>query len=123
MIILASPESEYEDRLLGLEGPYAELISRRWSGEWLGGYLRGNAEEAQRLLRHLQEEHMDEPGVAQKLMEMLVAAGVVGPDGSPAGPPPAGGPGLAVQPNQPSKLWTPDDAAPSEAKGKIWTPG
>ena len=37
MIILASPESEYEERLMGLEGPYAELISRRWSGEWLGG--------------------------------------------------------------------------------------
>jgi pilus assembly protein CpaE len=37
MIILASPESEYEDRLLGLDGPYDELVSRRWSGEWLGG--------------------------------------------------------------------------------------
>ena len=37
MIILASPESEYEDRLLSLDGPYRELISRRWSGEWLGG--------------------------------------------------------------------------------------
>lgn len=37
MIILASPESAFEDRLLGLDGPYADLISRRWSGEWLSG--------------------------------------------------------------------------------------
>ena len=37
MIILASPEGEYEERLLGLDGPSTELISRRWSGEWLGG--------------------------------------------------------------------------------------
>jgi pilus assembly protein CpaE len=35
MILLASPEAEYEDRLLGLDGPYSDMISRRWSGEWL----------------------------------------------------------------------------------------
>ena len=39
--------------------------------------------EADRLLRHLQSEHVNEPGIAQGMFQILVDAGIVRPDGTP----------------------------------------
>jgi hypothetical protein len=79
--------------------------------------VRGDVAEADRLLHHIRNEHMREPGVAQALFQILAEAGIIGPDGrlSPAAQAAAGGreaPGIVV----------PGAAAAAEA-GKIWTPG
>jgi len=97
--------------------------------------MRGEPQEAQRLIEHIQAQHMQEPGVADALMQFLVQVGAIRPDGTPAGPPPMGagttaaGPGLGLPTEPPSdddsgKLWTPDDdgAGGGEAGGKLWTP-
>ncbi len=44
---------------------------------------RGEVAEADRLLQHIRSEHIREPGVAQALMQILVDAGIIGPDGRP----------------------------------------
>jgi tetratricopeptide (TPR) repeat protein len=90
---------------------------------------RGESDEAGQLLEHLQSRHINEPGVARALTELLVSLGVLHPDGTPAfaqeeGPPEQ--PSL-VLPGQggakPGELWTPDSQKPAGEKPKIWTPG
>jgi hypothetical protein len=90
---------------------------------------RGETQDAQRVLRTLQERHMKEPGVADALLRLLVSFGIVVPEGPGAGPP-AGGPPpvLSGQPAAaPSKLWTPGAPtaadAPAKPKSKLWVPG
>jgi hypothetical protein len=85
----------------------------------------GDGPGAARLIQHVQQRHMAEPGVAEALTHMLIEVGALRPDGSPAQAPPseeallAGeGPGAA----EPGKLWTPDSPQ-SGGGGKIWTPG
>lgn len=92
----------------------------------------GDFPEADRLLQHIRNEHIREPGVAQLLFQVLVEAGVIRPDGTPtAAPPTAAGaagmmqPGLApAAPAEAGKIWTPGaEAAPAGAKKSvIWTP-
>ena len=90
---------------------------------------RGEAQEASRLLGHLQSQHINEPGVARALTELLIEIGVLNPDGTPAEPPEAPGaePPSLVVPGQsdarPGELWTPDSQKPTGDKPKIWTPG
>jgi hypothetical protein len=89
---------------------------------------RGDAEELTRVLTHVQDQHLDEPGVAQAVTELLIEIGVLNPDGTPVGLPtaPAAKPSLVVpgQPGaKPGELWTPDSQKPSGDKPKIWTPG
>jgi len=88
---------------------------------------RQNADEVNRLLSHIETNHMQEPGVAEAVVNMLVQAGVLHPDGTPAVPPqemaaaasrtgPAGPPA-----DQPGKLWTPESES-GGGGGKLWTP-
>ncbi len=82
----------------------------------------GNTLAAQKMLEHIRTDHMNEPGVAQRLMEMLMAAGVISPDGSPAGPAPGDAAVPATTPVD-KELWTPDSATGgSEQKSKLWVP-
>lgn len=86
----------------------------------------GNPEEASRLVNHLQSQHINEPGVAEALAQVLIQIGALRPDGTPAGPapgavPPSGAPAAAE--GEPGKLWTPDSQKPSGEKPGIWTPG
>ncbi|QDT67281.1 hypothetical protein MalM25_01780 [Planctomycetes bacterium MalM25] len=86
--------------------------------------MEGQFDEANQLVHHLRDEHLNEPGVAEKLYQVLYALGAVpGPGEASAGPaeplPPAETP-----PAGDSKLWTPGDDAPaSGGDQKIWTPG
>ena len=101
--------------------------------------ISGQGEEAQALMNKIQTQHIEEPGVAQMLMQTLQQLGLAGPQGMPqpgrpqapvgaaaampaataASAPPAGG------------VWTPDgSSSPSpnqppkeEGKSAIWTPG
>jgi tetratricopeptide (TPR) repeat protein len=91
----------------------------------------GDFPEADRLLQHVRNEHIREPGVANLLFQVLVEAGVIRPDGTPTvGPTPQGeAPGLmpGVAPAAPAetgKIWTPGaELAPATGKKSvIWTP-
>jgi hypothetical protein len=90
---------------------------------------RGESEEAGRLFEHVENRHIQEPGVARALTELLVNLGLLRPDGTPAVPEEeaaAEEPSL-VLPGQggakPGELWTPDSQKPAGDKPKIWTPG
>jgi len=86
---------------------------------------RGEAQEAARLVDHLQSQHIREPGVAAGLTDLLIQIGAINPDGSPAVAAQEDSP-LAVPepaPAQGGELWTPDSQKPSGEKPTIWTPG
>jgi hypothetical protein len=88
--------------------------------------MRGEASEAERLLRELQTKHIREPGIGQAVYELLARLGVIDPQGMPTAAPgtaPAamgrtGGPAAGQD-----EIWTPEAAAPSDPKKSvIWTP-
>jgi hypothetical protein len=84
----------------------------------------GQGEAANRLLAHLQQQHIREPGVAEALYRILVQIGAISPDGRPTAPSreepslivPGGGEA------EPGKIWTPDSETPGGQRGKLWTP-
>jgi hypothetical protein len=90
----------------------------------------GNLAEADRLMQHIRNEHIREPGVAQLLLQVLVDAGIVRPDGTPVMQPRASAgeaplsSGGTIPASEAGKLWTPGaEAAPTGAKKSvIWTP-
>ncbi len=91
---------------------------------------RDDVAEADRLLQHLRNEHMREPGVAQALYQILSEAGIIGPDGKPSAAVAAAGregPGLVVPgaaaPAEAGKIWTPGSDQPTGKKSALWTPG
>ena len=77
-----------------------------------------------RLIQHLQERHIEEPGVREALTRMLIEVGLLRPDGTPAFGPGAQGEMAAAEPPaaEPGKLWTPDSAEPGSGGSKLWTP-
>ena len=97
--------------------------------------INGQMEDANRLVEHVRREHLNEPGVAQQLYQLLYALGAVpepGAEGAAPGGPPAEA--FATPSAEPapasggSKLWTPGDGPaapaepPSQGGSKIWTP-
>ena len=67
----------------------------------------GEGSEVQRLVSHIDAAHGNEPGVREKLLEILVDSGLVQPPGrAAAGPPPGAVPGGPAA--KPSGIWTPD---------------
>ena len=98
---------------------------------------RNETQEMGRLVQHLQAKHVNEPGVADALVDFLVQIGAIRPDGTPAAmpaemPPAADAPQESPEAletrSQPEagKLWTPDgdsggDRSPD--KPTLWTPG
>jgi hypothetical protein len=92
-------------------------------------FRREEPDEARRVLEHLERRHINEPGVAHALSELLVRLGVLNPDGTPAVPleeAPPEQPSLIVPGQEgakPGELWTPDSQKPSGDKPGIWTPG
>jgi hypothetical protein len=78
-------------------------------------------------MQHLQAKHINEPGVADALVEFLVQIGAIRPDGSPAGMPPGGADPqdrLETGPEpEAGKLWTPDGDSGGGDKPTLWMPG
>jgi len=91
-------------------------------------FQRAESTEISRLLGHLQSDHIEEPGVAQALTELLVGLGVIHPDGTPAVLPDEADeeesslliPGASGA--KPGELWTPESQKPAGDKPAIWTP-
>ena len=44
----------------------------------------GDGRQAMRLIQHLQQHHLEEPGVGETLTRMLIQVGLLRPDGTPA---------------------------------------
>ncbi len=84
---------------------------------------RREGHEAVRLVEHIQQKHMEEPGVAETLTRMLIDVGLLRPDGSPAFGPHAHAPDYADESPaaEPAKLWTPESEG-GGGGGKLWTP-
>ncbi|MFW5692846.1 MAG: hypothetical protein ACOCWL_01385 [Thermoguttaceae bacterium] len=98
------------------------------------GLMHGIPHSIPQLIDHVQNTHLEEPGVRERLMELLVRMGLINPDGSPG---PAalaaqqrsemaraaghGGVGAAAPAAEPGKLWTPESETGSGG-GKLWTP-
>lgn len=84
----------------------------------------GNVEAARRLFEHIRTVHGREPGVGQQLATILMDAGLLRPDGSPAAMPAQAEaqPGLIIPgaTEEPGKLWTPEQAGDGEKK--LWIP-
>lgn len=89
--------------------------------------VEGHFEEANQLVHHLRDAHLNEPGIAERLYQLLHALGAVpapGPSGAvPAEAMPAEA-AMAAPAADGSKLWTPGSDEPAAGGGgqKIWTP-
>ena len=87
-------------------------------------FARREAGQLRRLVGHIQDRHLEEPGVAEALTRFLISVGAIRPDGSPAPlpaeeeAPTAAGAGTGAPAR---KLWTPDSQGPGGEK-RIWTP-
>ena len=86
-------------------------------------FARGETDDVNRLIREIQTRHIEEPGVAGALTQLLISVGVLRPDGTPIEAPPPRPEAAAVgeAAEEPGRLWTPD-SEPSGGGGKIWTP-
>jgi len=98
--------------------------SARWDLMELSiGFALQDVDKVNQLLAHIQAEHLNEPGVAEAVTQVLMQAGVLRPDGSTAMPqeaPPQPAAAPATEEGA-SKLWTPDSES-GGAGGKLWTP-
>lgn len=90
--------------------------------------VEGQFEEANQLVHHLRDQHLNEPGIAERLYQMLQALGAVPAQGAAmpaeAMPPEAVGAAAPADAGG-SKLWTPGGDEPAGGGGggqKIWTP-
>jgi hypothetical protein len=77
------------------------------------------------MIQHLQTQHGREPGVMERLLQVLYDAGLVDEHGRPIQRQRAEPAGLVVPgaAAEPSKLWTPGGEAASGKKATLWTPG
>lgn len=129
---LAALEPELDDALAWIErGRQAAEGTGKSNAGWDLAELElrvveGQFEEANRIVRHLRDEHLKEKGIAERLYELLYALGAVpSPEdmarmqSEAAGPEPA----MSGAVGGGSKLWTPGSDEPKSGGGsKIWTP-
>jgi len=130
--LLARVESDSEQALKYVEegrraGEAAKQSSAPWDLLELSiRFARGDEDDVARLWRHIQTEHMREPGVAAEMSRFLVRIGAMHPDGTPVALPPereGAEPGLVAQAgDEAGKLWVPGAEQGGE-KPKLWMPG
>lgn len=123
--------AETSDQALGWieEARQAAVTAKESPSQWLlvefqTRLLRGEADEAQRLLNELLTRYQHERHTMQALHELLERAGIIQRDGTPRGAPVA----AATEKPATSGLWTPDGPSPAApepagAKSKLWLPG
>ncbi|TWU00677.1 hypothetical protein Pla108_16290 [Botrimarina colliarenosi] len=128
---LAALEPELEDALAWIDrGRQAAEASGQSNANWDLAELEirvmeGQFEEANRLVRHLRDEHLTEKGIPERLYQLLHALGAV-PSAEEMARMPGGGmpqePEMAGAEAGGSKLWTPGSDEPSGGGSKLWTP-
>ncbi len=85
--------------------------------------------EINRVLKQIMTKHGREPGVQQRVMEMLWSAGLIHPSQMAPGGAEAAAPGLAGAGSAPAAaaepgIWTPDSERPAGgSKSGLWVPG
>lgn len=87
-------------------------------------FARQDIPEALQLIRHIESDHINEPNVSLVLSQILVDAGLLHPDGSPAVPsahPESEMAAAGTNEPEPGKLWTPGGES-SAGGGKLWIP-
>ena len=87
-------------------------------------FARQEVAEALQLIRHIETTHINEPNVSLILTQILVEAGLIHPDGTPAMPTGRGQAEMAPAESaadEPGKLWTPGGES-SGGGGKLWVP-
>jgi hypothetical protein len=115
--------------LLGMARAAAEAKGRSsapWDIEELDLLLaHGQPEAALRMVQHLQSQHGREPGVMERVLQLLYDAGIVDEHGRPIQAKRAEPAGLVVPgaAAEPGKLWTPGGETTSGKKATLWTPG
>lgn len=128
---LAALEPELEDALLWIErGRTAAEDAGKSNAGWDLAELElrvveGQFEEANRIVKHLRDEHLNEQGIAERLYQLLYALGAVpSPEEMSRMPTEAMSPEaeMAGAPSGGSKLWTPGGDEPERGGSKIWTP-
>lgn len=125
-------ESDLE-RALALveEARQASLVANESTAGWDLTELQlhivsGDAPKFQEVLGRIERDHLHEPQVAQDLYRILYEAGMIPPEGIPAGgtlDDEAAAVGAAPT-AEPSSIWTPDSERPAGAgkKSSLWTP-
>ena len=91
----------------------------------------GDAEGFQNAIQTLSTQYGNEPEVMARLQQMLVAYGLVNPDGTPRQAPGVGPEPTPAAGGGAGQLWTPDSGAPAAApapqsdggESKLWVPG
>lgn len=90
----------------------------------------GDGAGFQNAIQELSSKYGNQPEVMAQLQQMLMAYGLISPDGSVRQGGPGAGPNPAAAPaSEAGKLWTPDSgpaatpAAESGGSGKLWVPG
>jgi hypothetical protein len=131
--VLAQTAENPEQALAHIEeGRAATLAAGRSCASWdlmelPFRFALGHAREAMGLVQHVQQRHIEEPGVGQALTQLLVEVGILRPDGTPAMPMgrQPGGPAAMPEPAaEAGRLWTPGSDEPGTGGGgKLWTPG
>lgn len=88
--------------------------------------MEGQFEEANNVVQHLRSEHLAEPGIPERLYQLLYSLGAVpAPGQQPMAEAPPAEAAISTAANEPasgSKLWTPGADEPSGSGQKIWTP-
>ncbi len=91
--------------------------------------MRRESEEFNAIYERIAKRHINEPGIREQLLEVMVRLGLLQPDGRPvveSAPPPVTGDTAA---SEAAEIWTPDSVADSpaggaeKAKSKLWVPG
>lgn len=134
-LINAAPQNDEALRLLDEAKAFAEVNQISAANLLLTEVsLRlqaGDGAGFQAAIEALSSRHGNEPEVMARLQQMLMAYGLISPDGSPRGGPGASSPGAPAEAaGGPSELWTPDSGSPSPTPtgesgggGKLWVPG
>lgn len=85
--------------------------------------IRHESREFNEVYERLAKRHINEPGIREQLLNVMVRLGLVRPDGTPIEREPVAV-GTAAAGSTGSAVWTPDSASQvGEEKSKLWVPG
>ena len=131
--ILAQITTSSDEALSWIEKAHAVAVENGSSpANWLLAELsvrfrRMEIERVEQLIQRIQTQHIQEPGIAQGLHEMLVQFGVISADGQSRASTSSAVSQTATRAPEAGKIWTPETGEASnegeEKKSSLWVPG